>query len=113
MHVRQERNLNLLHKESHLDAHQTKKAISNHEAGMVQILPPPLNPSYMREKHMPLSKTPRLDLYFTHSELTTFSLLAMACMEYLCKNENKYCFLHFAQRPLCQPPPLSSITQSS
>ena len=50
----QERNLSLLHNESHLDACQTKKAISNHKVRMVQIFPPP---PYTIEKHMPLSKT--------------------------------------------------------
>ena len=36
----QEQMLNSFHKESHWDARQTKKTISDHEVGMVQISPP-------------------------------------------------------------------------
>ena len=86
-----EQNLNQQHKGLHEDSSRCKKALSSE--GIIQIFPP--GPSYMIEMHMPLSKTPRLDLYFTNSELTTVSLLAMACIEYLCKDENEYCFLHF------------------
>ena len=92
-----EQNLNQQHKDLHKDSSQYKKVLSSGsddgEEGIIQIFPP--NPSYMIEMHMPLSKTPRLDLYFTNSELTTISLLATACIKYLCKDENKYCFLHF------------------
>ena len=102
-----ERNLNQQHKDLHEDSSRCKKALSGSE-GIVQIFP--LDPSYTIETHMPLSKTPRLDLHFTNSELSTVSLLATACIEYLCKDENEYCFLHFKRRSLAQPP--SSLPQT-
>ena len=98
-----ERNLNQQHKDLHKDSSQCKKALSKDGSEVIIQISPP-DPSYMIETHMPLSKTPRLDLYFTNSELTTISLLAMACIEYLCKDEYEYCFVHFKRHSLAQPP---------
>ena len=56
------------------------------------------------ERNMPLSKTPRLDLYFSNSELTTLSLLNVVCLGYICKSDNEYCCLKFTPRTLSHPP---------
>ena len=52
---------------------------------------------------LPSSKTPRLDLYFSNSELTTLSLLNVACLGYICKSDDEYCCLKFTPRPLSHP----------
>ena len=62
------------------------------------------DPHYSAETHMPLSETPRLDLYFTHSELTTLSLLLMGCVEHTCRGHSEYCLLSFKRRFLQSPP---------
>ena len=50
-------------------------------------------------------KTPRLDLYFDNSELTTLSLLNCACVEFICKSNEEYCMLKFSPHERQQPPP--------
>ena len=54
---------------------------------------------------MPLVKTPRLDLYFDNRELTTFSLLNCACLEFLCKSNEEYCLLKVTPYNIQDPPP--------
>ena len=54
---------------------------------------------------MPLVKTPRLDLYFDNSELTPFSLLNCACLEFLCKSNEEYCLLKVTPYNIQDPPP--------
>ena len=56
------------------------------------------------ERNMPLSRTLRLNLYFSNSELTTLSLLNVACLGYICKSDDEYCCLKFTPRPLSDPP---------
>ena len=51
--------------------------------------------NYYIEECMPLAQTPRLDLYFDNSALTTFALLNTACVEFLCKNNDEYCLLNY------------------
>ena len=58
------------------------------------------------EKGMPLKETPRLDLYFDNSELTTLLLLSCACMEFICSRKEKYCVLKFTPHTTQQPLPL-------
>ena len=48
-------------------------------------------------------KTPRLDLYFDNSELTTLSLLNCACVEFVCKSNEEYCILKFSPHKRQQP----------
>ena len=69
--------------------------------GVVETLFP--DPHYTAETHMPLSTTPRLDLYFTQSELTTVSLLLTACIEHTCRWQSEYCLLRFERRPFTCP----------
>ena len=91
----EERKLNSSHKENHEQSIQSKRALTNE--GIVQIYP---ETQYPIERNMPLSKTLRLDLYFSNSELTTLSLLNVACLGYICKSDNEYCYLKFTPRPL-------------
>ena len=76
-----ERNLHQKHKDTYSQHTQTHKSIG--KDGVVETLFP--DPHYTVETHMPLSTTPRLDLYFTQSELTTVSLLLTACIEHTCR----------------------------
>ena len=61
---------------------------------------------------MPLVKTPRLDLYFDNSKLTTFSLLHCACLKFLCGSNKEYCLLKVTPYNIQDPPsdPITSIT---
>ena len=74
-----ERNLHQKHKETYSQHTQTHKSIG--KDGVVETLFP--DPHYTAETHMPLSTTPRLDLYFTQSELRTVSLLLTASVEHV------------------------------
>ena len=94
-----ERNLHQKHKDTNSLHTQTHKSIS--KDGVVETLFP--DPHYTAETHMPLSTTPRLDLYFTQSELTTVSLLLTACIEHTCRQQSEYCLLHFERRPFTCP----------
>ena len=76
-----ERNLHQKHKDIYSQHTQMHKSIG--KDGVVETLFP--DPHYTSETHMPLSTTPRLDLYFTQSELTTVSLLLTACIEHMCR----------------------------
>ena len=76
-----ERNLHQKHKDTYSLHTQMHKSID--KDGVVETLFP--DPHYTTETHMPLSTTPRLDLYFTQSELTTVSLLLTACIEHTCR----------------------------
>ena len=76
-----ERNLHQKHKDTYSLHTQMHKSIG--KDGVVETLFP--DPHYTAETHMPLSTTPRLDLYFTQSELTTVSLLLTACIEHMCR----------------------------
>ena len=76
-----ERNLHQKHKDTYSQHTQMHKSIG--KDGVVETLFP--DPHYTAETHMPLSTTPRLDLYFTQSELTTVSLLLKACIEHTCR----------------------------
>ena len=58
-----ERNLHQKHKDTYSKHTQTHKSIG--KDGVVETLFP--DPHYTAETHMPLSTTPRLDLYFTQS----------------------------------------------
>ena len=69
--------------------------------GVVETLFPDAH--YTAETHMPLSTTPRLDLYFTQSKLTTVSLLLTACIEHMCRQQCEHCLLHFERRPFTCP----------
>ena len=94
-----ERNLHQKHKDKYSLHTQTHKSIG--KDGVVETLFP--DPHYTTETHMPLSTTPRLDLYFTQSELTTVSLLLTACVEHTCRRQSEYCLLHFERRPFTCP----------
>ena len=76
-----ESHLNAMHRDKHVDSSSAHKFLLSD--GVVETLFP--DPTYIIERHMPLSTMPRLDLYFTNSELVTLSLLSKACVEYLCK----------------------------
>ena len=95
-----ERHLNSVHMDKHMDSSSSHKFLSSDN--VVETLFP--DPSYTIEKHMPLSTMPQLDLYFTNSELVMLSLLSTACIEYFCKNDNEYCFVHFKKREFTNPP---------
>ena len=60
---------------------------------------------YNIEDYMPLLKAPRLDMYFDNSELTTFSILNCASLEFLCKNNEEYCLLKVTPYGIQDPPP--------
>ena len=60
-----ERHLNSVHMDKHIDSSSSHKFLSSDD--VIETLFP--DPSYTIEKHMPLSTMPRLDLYFTNSEL--------------------------------------------
>ena len=94
-----ERNLHQKHKDTYSQHTQTHKSIG--KDGVVETLFP--DPHYTAETHMPLSTTPRLDLYFTQSELTTVSLLLTACVEHTCRRQSEYCLLRFERRPFTCP----------
>ena len=96
-----ERNLHQKHKDQYSKCTQTHKSIG--KDGTIETLFP--DPHYSAETHMPLSETPQLDLYFTHSELTTLSLLLTACIEDTCRRDSEYCLLSFKLRFLQSPPP--------
>ena len=68
---------------------------------------------YIIERHMPLRKMPRLDLYFDNKELTTLSLLSCACMEFICKSNNEYCLLKFSPNHRQNVPPIDPIIIST
>ena len=91
-----ERNLHQKHKDTYSQHTQMHKSIG--KDGVVETLFP--DPHYTAETHMPLSTTPRLDLYFTQSELTAVSLLLTACVEHTCRRQSEYCLLCFEHRPL-------------
>ena len=74
-------NLHQKHKDTYSLHTQMHKSIG--KDGVVETLFP--DPHYTAETHVPLSTTPRLDLYFTQSELTTVSLLLTACIEHTCR----------------------------
>ena len=76
-----ERNLHQKHKDTYSLHTQTHKSIGKDV--VVETLFP--DPHYTAETHMPLLTTPRLNLYFTQSELTTVSLLLTACVEHMCR----------------------------
>ena len=76
-----ERNLHQKHKVMYSLHTQMHKSISKDD--VVEMLFP--DPHYTAETHMPLLTTPRQDLYFTQSELTTVSLLLTACVEHTCR----------------------------
>ena len=95
-----ERHLNAVHSDKHVDSSSAHKFLSSD--GVIETLFPYL--SYMIERHMLLGTTPQLDLYLTNSELVTLSLLSMACIKYLCKNDSEYCFIHFKKRKFRNPP---------
>ena len=61
---------------------------------------------YNIDDYMPLVKTPRLNLYFDNSELTTFSLLNCTCLEFLCKSNEEYCLLKVTPYNIQDPPPV-------
>ena len=102
-----ERHLNSVHRDKHVDSSSAHKFLSSD--GVIETLFP--DPSYTIERHTPLSTTPQLDLYFTKSELVTLSLLSTACVEYLCKNDSEYCFVHFKKREFTNPPSTLQITK--
>ena len=62
---------------------------------------------------MPLKKTPRLDLYFDNSELTTLSLLNCACVEFICKSNEESCILKFSPHERQQLPPTTTHSSSA
>ena len=78
---------------------QTHKSIG--KDGVVETLFP--DPHYTAETHMPLSTNPRLDVYFTQSELATVSLLLAAWIEHTCRRQSEYCLLRFEHRPFTCP----------
>ena len=62
---------------------------------------------YTIKKGMPLQETPRLDLYFDNSELTTLLLSSCACIEFICsRKDSEYCVLKFTTHTPQQPLPL-------
>ena len=89
-------NLHQTHKDCHANSIDTHKLLS--KDGTIETLFP--DSHYTIEKHMPLAKTPHVDLYFTPSELLTFSLLLMACVEYICKCDSEYCHISLTLHPL-------------
>ena len=89
-------NLRKKHKEDHDISINTHKLLG--EDGTIETLFP--DPHYTIETHMPLSNTPRLDLYFTPSELLTLSLLLTACVEHTCRRNSEYCLLSFKCRSI-------------
>ena len=95
-----ERNLHQKHKEAHDTSSIAHKLVG--KDGEIETLFP--DPHYTVETHMPLASTPRLDLYFTLSELLTLSLLLTACVEHTCKRDNEYCLLSFKKRQICHAP---------
>ena len=71
-----EQNLHQKHKDAH-----DKSTNTQHQLGLdgtIETLFP--DPQYTIENTMPLCDTPRLDLYFTPSELITLSLLQISCV---------------------------------
>ena len=95
-----ERNLHQKHKEAHDTSSITHKLLG--KDGEIETLFP--DPHYTVETHMPLTSTPRLDLYFTPSELLTLSLVLTACVEHTCKRDTEYCLLSFKKRQICHAP---------
>ena len=91
-----ERNLHQEHKEDHDTSINTHKLLG--KDGTIETLFP--DPHYTIKTHMPLSNTPRLDLYFTPSELLTRSLLLTACVEHTCRRNSEYCLLSFKCRSI-------------
>ena len=91
-----EHNLHQTHKNHHANSIDTHKFLS--KDGTTETLLPDLH--YTIEKHMPLAKTPCLDLYFTPSKFLTFSLLLTACVGYICKCDSEYCLISLTRHPL-------------
>ena len=90
------RNLHQKHKEDQDTSINTHKLLG--KDGTTETLFP--DPHYTIETHMPLSNTPRLDSYFTPSELLTLSLLLTACVEHTCRQNSEYCLLSFNRRSI-------------
>ena len=88
-----ERQLHQTHKDLHIASTDTHKLLG--KDGTIETLFPDLH--YTIENHMPLVSTPRLDLYFTPSELVALSLLLTACVEYICKCDLEYCLISLTQ----------------
>ena len=95
-----ERQLHQTHRDLHIDSTDTHKLLG--KDGTIETLFP--DPHYTTEKHMPLVSTPRLDLYFTPSELMTLSLLLTACVEYICKCDSEYSLILLTRRPKSMTP---------
>ena len=95
-----ERDLHQKHKEAHDTSSITHKLLG--KDGKIET--PFSDPHYTMETHMPLASTPRLDLYFTPSELLTVSLLLTACVEHTCKKDNNYCLLSFKTKQIPHAP---------
>ena len=85
-----ERSLNSLHRKKCEESSQSKIMLTPDGLSTTQRL------KHYIEECMPLAQTPRLDLYFDNSELTTFALLNTACVEFLCKNTEEYCLLRLS-----------------
>ena len=90
-----ERQLHQTHKDLHIASTDTHKLLGKDST--IETLFPDLY--YTIENHILLVSTPRLDLYFTPSELVTLSLLLTACVEYICKCDSEYCLISLTQHP--------------
>ena len=90
-----ERQLHQTDKDLHITSTDTHKLLG--KDGTIETLFP--EPHYTIENYMLLVSTPRLDLYFTPSELVTLSLLLTACVEYICKCDSEYCLISLTRCP--------------
>ena len=90
-----ERQLHQTHKDLHIASTDTHKLLGKDST--IETLFP--DPHYTIENHMPLVSIPRLDLYFTPSELVTLSLLLTACVEYICKCDSEHCLISLTRCP--------------
>ena len=90
-----ERSLNSDHRQKCEESLQTKIALTPDGLSTIR------RSNYYIEECMPLAQTPRLDLYFDNSELTTFALCNTACVEFLCKNNDEYCLLKLSLHHWC------------
>ena len=104
--------LNKNHRQTCEDSSQARITLLNPNNGTITMVREEMK--YAIEKCMPLKETPRLDLYFDNSELTTLSLLSCACIEFICKSNEEYCILKFIPHERRQPsPPEENDKESS
>ena len=97
--------LNSDHRKKCEESSQTKIALTPDELSTIR------RSNCYVEECMPLAQTPRLDLYFDNSELTTFALLNTACIKFLCKNNDEYCLLKLSPHHSCYSQLLTSTPQ--